>query len=445
MERVQIKTLHDHVGKEASIAGWVDARRDHGKLVFIELRDGGGRIQVVVTPEHPEAHGASEVLRSEWVLAVTGTVRKRPEKMVNKDEKNGDLEMEAARIDIVAKAEELPFEKDTELNLDTHLDHLPLTLRSKRSRDIFTVQAAIIQAFRESMRAQGFIEYQNPVLVGGDGEGGAAAFSVNYYGDKKALLATSPQLYKQIMVGVFERVYTTAKVFRAEKHATTRHLSEVVQMDFEMGFIENHRDVMRVLERAMRGVAAAVSNEYAPILERFGVPAPLTPESFPVLMLGEAQNILEKEFGIACAGEPDLDPEQERTLSEWARQKHLSDFLFITHFPNEKRPFYTYHDPDRPGFSRSFDLLFRGVEINSGSQRVHDYQELVRRIEERGLDPNVFSFYLEAFRSGMPPHGGCSTGLERLTAKMLGLKNVKEATLFPRDIHRIDRLLSENI
>ena len=146
---------------------------------------------------------------------------------------------------------------------------------------------------------------------------------------------------------------------------------------------------------------------------------------------------------MKCTGEPDLDPEQERTLSEWARQKHSSDFLFITHFPNEKRPFYTFHDPDQPGFSRSFDLLFRGIEINSGSQRVHDYRELAERIKKRGLDPSIFSFYLEAFRSGMPPHGGCSTGLERLTAKMLGLKNVKEATLFPRDINRIDRLLSE--
>ena len=443
MKRSPINTLHDHVEKEVSIAGWVDARRDHGKLVFIELRDGGGKIQVVVTPEHPEAHKAAEALRSEWVLAVTGFVKKRPEKMVNKGEKNGDLEMEAVGIDVIAKAEELPFEKDTLLNLDTYLDHLPLTLRSKRSRDIFTLQAAIIHAFRQSMQTQGFIEYQNPVLVGGDGEGGAAAFSVNYYEGHKAFLATSPQLYKQIMVGVFERVYTTAKVFRAEKHATTRHLSEVVQMDFEMGFIESHRDVMRVLETAMRHIAAAVSEEYAPTLERFGVPAPLLPESFPLLSLQEAQNILESEFGMKCTGEPDLDPEQERTLSEWARQKHSSDFLFITHFPNEKRPFYTFHDPDQPGFSRSFDLLFRGIEINSGSQRVHDYRELAERIKKRALDPSIFSFYLEAFRSGMPPHGGCSTGLERLTAKMLGLKNVKEATLFPRDINRIDRLLSE--
>ena len=443
MKRSSIKALHEQIGKEVCISGWVDVRRDHGKIIFIELRDNGGIIQVVVTPEHPEAHKAAGTVRSEWVLAVTGVVKKRPEKMVQEGKKNGDLEMEATGIEVITVAEELPFEKGAELNLDTYLDHLPLTLRSERSRDIFTVQAAIVRAFRESMHSQGFIEYQNPVLVGGDGEGGAAAFSVDYYEGRKALLATSPQLYKQIMVGVFERVYTTAKVFRAEPHATTRHLSEVLQMDFEMGFIESHRDVMNVLENTMRSIVAAVSHEYASTLLRFAMPAPLLSESFPALTLGEAQSILETEFGISCIGEPDLDPEQERTLSEWARQKHSSDFLFITHFPNEKRPFYTYRDPDRPGFSRSFDLLFRGVEINSGSQRIHDYNELVKRIREHRLDPNVFSFYLEAFRSGMPPHGGCSTGLERLTAKMLGLKNVKEATLFPRDINRIDRLLSE--
>jgi len=443
MNRTYIQDLKNNVGQKVTVAGWVDVRRDHGKLIFLDLRDKTGVLQVVSNAKNEKAHAVVETLHGEWVVALTGVVHKRPEKMVNPELLMGDIEMSIEEVHILSQAQELPFEKDAELNLDTYLDNLPLTLRRERSRDIFTIQASAIEAFREAVRREGFVEYQNPVLVGGDGEGGASAFRVDYYNNKKAFLATSPQLYKQMMVGVFERVFTTAKIFRAEKHATTRHLSEVVQMDFEMGFIESHEDVMNMLQEVMRHMTHRISEKHPDILKKFAIPAPLVPHIIPRLTLREAQTILEHERGIPCVGEPDLEPEHERQICEWAKEKHQSDFIFITHFPTEKRPFYTFIDEKDPTYTKSFDLLFRGLEINSGSQRVHNFDELVRRMRAKGLDPETFSFYLQAFKYGMPPHGGCSTGLERFTARFLGLPNVKEATLFPRDINRIDKLLSE--
>jgi nondiscriminating aspartyl-tRNA synthetase len=314
---------------------------------------------------------------------------------------------------------------------------LPFTLRFEKVKNIFKVQATIAEAFREAMRNNDFVEFQAPAIVGGDAEGGVAAFGVDYYYDQKAFLATSPQLYKQVLAGAFERAFTVAKIFRGEKHATTRHLSEAVCMDFEMAFIKNHRDVMEMLEHATKHIVAKVIEEHGDTLEKMGVGAPLVPDKFPVLKLREAQEIL----GVSTS-EPDLEPEHERALWEWAKKEHNSDFIFVTHFPLDKRPFYTYEDADDPGYTKYFDLLFKGLEINSGGQRVHNYDVLVERIKGKGLDPEKFAFYLEAFKVGMPPHGGCSTGLERMTARLFDLSNVKEATFFPRDLNRIDLLLS---
>ncbi len=417
------------------IQGWVSVRRDQGKMVFFDFRDRSGSVQGVTLPQSGAIETAKEI-RTEYVVGVEGVVNTRPEKNVNADIQNGDIELEITNIEIIAKAE-IPFELGGELNLDTYLDHLPYTVRSARARDIFAVQATIIEAFRASLRGREFVEFQAPAIVGGDAEGGAAAFKVDYYYDQKAFLATSPQLYKQIMVGAFERVFTTAKIWRGEKHATARHLSELVQMDFEMGFIKDHADVMDALEATMRDVVAAVGEKHSDILARFGVELPKLPKGkFPTLKLKEAQDLL----GIPH--EPDLEPEHERQLHEWALREHNSDFVFVTHFPLSKRPFYTFEDPDDLGHTRYFDLLFRGLEVNSGGQRVHNYDTLVERIKQKGLDPEKFAFYLQAFKVGMPPHGGCSTGLERLTARMLELANIREATLFPRDLNRIDTLLS---
>ncbi len=443
MERTYIESLKDFVGKETTIAGSIEVRRDQGKMVFFEFRDMTGNVQGVVLPNNKEALEVSKELRPEWVVQIKGVINKRPEKNIQKDKLNGDIEIEVKEIKILGKAKELPFEKDAELNLDTYLDHLPLTLRTQRAKDIFTMQATILDEYRQSLRRQRFTEFQAPALVGGDAEGGAAAFKVEYYYNNTAFLATSPQFYKQIMVGPFERAFTIAKIFRGEKSATSRHLSELTQMDFEMGFIKDHLDVMKVLENVIRDVVTRAEKEHSDIFTRMNVPVPKVGTNIPILTLTEAQEIIEKEFGGKCVGELDMEPEHERQICEWALKEKGSDFVFITHYPTQKRAFYTYADEANPYFSKSFDLVFRGLEINSGSQRIHDYDAMIEKMKSRGLDPEKFSFYLQAFKYGMPPHGGCSTGLERITARMLNVANVKEASAFPRDINRIDNLLSK--
>lgn len=443
MERILIKDLKTKTGGEASISGWVDVRRDQGKMVFMDMRDASGKVQCVVLPGYPEVLEVVKEVRPEWVLKLTGKINQRPEKNINTGVQNGDIEMEVTGLEVLGKAKELPFALDAELNLDTHLDYLPLTLRTQRSRDIFTMQSSIVDAYRNSLRRQGFTEFMAPVLVGGDAEGGAAAFKVDYYYDQTAYLATSPQFYKQIMVAPFERAFTVAKIFRAEKSATTRHLAEATCVDFEMGFIESEREPMKVLEQTMKDVVKEVGEKHKDIFERLGTTVPEIPAEIPVFTLTEAQELIKKEFNREIEDELDMSPEDERQICEYAKKNLNSDFVFITRFPTKKRAFYTYEDPSEAPFSRGFDLLFRGLEINSGAQRIHDYEILVEKMKSRGLEPDKFSYYLQAFKYGVPPHGGCSTGLERFTARMLEVPNVKEATAFPRDMNRIDKRLSE--
>ncbi|HVU79958.1 MAG TPA: aspartate--tRNA(Asn) ligase [Candidatus Paceibacterota bacterium] len=441
MERTLIGNLGKKIGETVSIGGWVDVARNQGKMAFFDFRDRSGKVQGVVFGK-PEVLEVAQKLKQEWVVRIEGKVNERPEKM-RRDVPNGNIELEITGIAVLSEAHALPFDKDAELNIDTHFDNLPLTLRLERTRDIFGVQATIVDAFRAALKEEGFTEFQAPVLVGGDAEGGAAVFKIEDYYGKQAYLATSGQLYKQIMVGPFERSMTVAKTFRAEKSATTRHLSELTQLEFEMGFVESHTDVMAMLEKVIRRIAGAVAEKHAAVLKRMDTEPALLPESsFPVFTLLEAQEIIEKEFGGKAVGELDLEPEHEKQICQHTKEKFGSDFVFITHFPTKKRAFYTFADPENPELSRSFDLLFRGLEINSGSQRIHNYDELVAKMQSRGMDPAKFAFYLQAFKYGMPPHGGCSTGLERITMKMLGLGNVKEASAFPRDMNRIDTLLS---
>ena len=441
-DRVLIGELEKHVDERVGIAGWVDTRRDHGKLIFLDIRDRSGKVQTVVRQDNATAFVAVEKLHPESTVRIEGTVSKRPEKMIGKG-MNGTIELAIETVTILSEAAELPFERETKLNLDTYLDHLPLTLRTERARDIFKVQESVIEAFRTELKSQGFTEFQAPALAGGDAEGGAAAFVVNYYYDQKAYLATSPQFYKQIMVGVYERVFATPKVFRGEKHATSRHLSEYSSLDFEMGFIEDHRTVMDMVERFVRRIVSTIEEKHPDTLARFSAELPLLSSEIPSLKLREAQELIYKETKRDIREEPDLSPEDERWISEWAKREKGSDFLFVTHYPIEKRPFYTYEDEMDPGYTKSFDLLFRGLEITTGGQRRHLYDDLVAAIEKRGLDPKQFSFYLEAFKYGMPPHGGSATGLERITARLLEIPNIKEAALFPRDLNRIDTLIHD--
>lgn len=443
MERTYIKDLKSQLGKEVSISGWVDIRRDQGKMVFIDLRDVSGKVQCVVLPTHPEALEQVKEVRTEWIISIQGIVNARPGKNIKADVLNGDIEIEVVGVSVISKAQDTPFALQEEVNLDTYLDYLPYTLRSNRARDIFTIQSAILDSYRKSLQSQGFTEFMSPAIVGGDAEGGAAVFSVDYFKDYKAYLATSPQFYKQIMVGAFERAFTIAKVFRAEKSATTRHVSEITQMDFEMGFIKDEKEPMKVLEKTVRDTVNSVASKHADIFTRFNVDIPQIPEEIPVFTLKAAQDLVAKEFNRTIEDATDMSPEDERQLCEYVKKNMNSDFVFITRFPTAKRAFYTYEDKDEAPFSRGFDLLFRGLEINSGAQRIHSYDDLVARIKERGMNPEKFSYYLQAFKYGMPPHGGSSTGLERFTAKMLGLSNIKEATAFPRDMSRIDKRISE--
>lgn len=442
IERISIANLSGKVGEEVTIAGSINVRRDHGKLIFIDLRDSTSVVQMVVLPNHEEAHKLASTVRPEWIVQVKGKVNARPERMVKADQENGAIELEVLEISVLGSAKELPFELGTELNIDTYLNHLPLTLRDPKKRAIFKVQSEIIRAYREFFTNESFTEIQAPKLIGDDAEGGANSFDVPYFGHT-AHLAQSPQFYKQIMVGVFEKVFTTGNVYRAEKHATSRHLNEYTSLDAEMGFITDHTDIMKLETRALRHIVSELAKTCAKEFALLGATIPEVPETIPAFKLREAQEIIKKEFGEDCSKEPDLEPQHERWLHEYVKKAHNSDFVFITHFPMAKRPMYTFEDPKDPGYANGFDLLFRGIEITTGGQRVHDYDTLVEQMKKKGLNPEQFSYYLQAFKYGMPPHGGFGMGLERLTAKFLGLDNVKEAALFPRDINRIDNLLSK--
>ena len=314
MERILINTLHNHIGEEVTIAGWIETRRDHGKLIFLDVRDRSGMVQTVALPDSDSLHELAQSLRRGWVVRITGIVNKRPEKMINSDSPTGDIEMVIADMEILGRAHELPFDNYEALNLDTYFDHLPLMLRQRNARATFRVQATIIEAFREFFVGEEFIEFQSPKLIGEDAEGGASVFAVDYFG-KKANLAQSPQFYKQIMVGVFERVFTTGNVYRAEKHSTTRHLNEYTSLDIEMGFIDDHHDVMNLTGRLIRHLVERVK-ECVEKLEKIDGRELFNPELFPVLVpekipylkLREAQKIIKEYCGEDCTNEPDLAP-----------------------------------------------------------------------------------------------------------------------------------------
>ena len=443
MQRTLIKDLKNYIGKEVTVAGFINARRDHGKLIFIDLRDRTGIVQAVSSAKNAKTHATIEAVHSEWSAELTGTVGKRPKNMINPEQEMGEIEIAISDSLILGKAQELPFEKDGALNLDTYLDHMPLTLRSEKSQAIFKVQAYIIAAYREALSSRNFVEFQSPKLVGSDAEGGGEVFKVDYFHDHSAYLATSPQIYKQIMVPVFERVFSTGNVYRAEKHSTTRHLNEYTSLDVEFGFIKDHADIMKMLTEILHDIISFLKKHGSKEFKFLNADFPLAPDIFPVMKLREAQTLIKKETGEDCTREPDLTPSNEKFLCEYAAKNFASDFIFITHYPVAKRPFYTREDEKDPGYTKSFDLLFRGVEITTGGQRVHDHDLLVEKMKSKGLNPENFFFYLMAFKYGMPPHGGWGMGIERLTQKFLGLANVKEATLFPREINRIDTLLSQ--
>jgi nondiscriminating aspartyl-tRNA synthetase len=413
------------------LAGWLHNVRELRNVTFLILRDGQGLAQVVVSG--PEAIAGLAGLNRESVLSIEGVAVAQPQAP-------GGVEIQCPIVEVVSSAVEAPpfdlFRPQLPAQLPTILDHAPLTLRHPRQRALFRLSAALVSGFSETLRGLRFVEIQTPKIVASATEGGANVFAIDYFG-RPAYLAQSPQFYKQIMVGVFERVFEVGPVFRAEPHDTPRHLNEYVSLDVEMGFVRDHTTVMAVLTETLRGMVAALHGEAAEALSLVGATPPAVPVEIPHIHFSEAQELIARETGEDARGEPDLAPAHERWLGDWARREHGSDFLFVVGYPMVKRPFYTHPDPARPEYSNSFDLLFRGLELVTGGQRLHRYEDYLAALTARGLDPEPFAGYLEAFKFGMPPHGGFAIGLERWVARLVGAENVRETTLFPRDLHRL--------
>ncbi len=432
MERIYTTQIKEHIGQRVRLAGWLHAIRRLGGINFLVLRDVRGTAQVVV--DTPEALAALAGLLPETVLAVEGEVIAEPQAP-------GGVEVRGPAFEVLSPVRDaLPLSLNKPVmkaSLPIFLDHAVVGLRHPQKRALFRLSAGIMAGFRATLNGLGFTEIQTPKLVASATEGGANVFAVKYF-DRQAYLAQSPQFYKQIMVGVFERVYEVGPVFRAEPHDTVRHINEYVSLDLEMGFIRNHLDVMAVLTEVVRGILGHLQANYAPEIALLEVKLPVTPPQFPAIYFPEAQELILKHWGEDCRGEPDLAPQHERWLGEWAKAEHGSDFLFVTGYPMEKRPFYTHPNPADPRFSNSFDLLFRGIELVTGGQRLHLYQDYLDAAERKGYkDLAAFETYLETFRFGMPPHGGFAIGLERFIMQLLGLDNIRLATLFPRDLSRL--------
>lgn len=424
MDRTLISDTPKKAGEKVKIQGMVHLVRSHGKIAFADITDRSGILQVV---------GDSKIadLKPQYAVEIEGTVNARPEKMVNDKIETGKVEIYADTVKILSESAEMPFDMGAEelnLELPTLLDYRTLTLRHSTVKEIFKVQASVLEGFRKSAVELGCVEITVPTISASATEGGAEVFMVDYY-DKKAFMIQSPQLYKQMLVPSLERVFLISKAYRAEPSVTTRHLSESTQMDCEFGFVE-FNDLLDYLEFVGKNTLKFVAKKHNLDLS--------IAEKVPRIKMREAQQIIFDRTGVDHREEKDLDPEDEKEISKWALEEHKSDLVTITHYPTKKRAFYTMPDPVDPEYSLSYDLLFKGLEILSGSQRVHDHDNLVEAIKERGMDPKNFEMYLQTFKYGMPPEGGFSFGLERITMKLLNLKNVREASLFPRDMERVD-------
>lgn len=451
MQRTLIADTIKNVGKEVKLCGWVNNIRAHGKVLFCDLRDRSGLAQIVFVPnqnsklktQKSKIYELARSLRPEWVIEVIGKVGERPKGMENAEMATGKVEISASQINILAKSEALPFDikKDMEISLPVLLDYRALTLRNEKIKAIFKIQEQAINSFRKALSGLGFFEFQAPTIVPVATEGGSEVFRVDYYG-RDAFLAQSPQLYKQVMVGVFERVFTLAHAYRAEPSVTTRHIAEYISLDAEMGFIDSWEDLMNVCETVVKNMFKRIEKNCSKELNIFEASLPLVKGKIPRLKMRQAQQIIFERTKRDNRKEPDLTPDDEQEICKWAKQEKGSDLLFITHYPTKKRPFYTFPDPENPEYTLSFDMLCRGLEIVTGGQRINDYKQLLSNVKKWGNKPEDFELYLQAFKYGMPPEGGFAMGAERIVKQILGLQNLREANLFPRDMGRIDRRLS---
>ena len=420
-----LEVLAMETGERAAVHGLVHTLRDLGDVRFALLRMPQGVLQCVL--------GADEDVRDGDAVEISGEV-------VRDERAPGGAELHAQSVKVLSRAAEampVPIGKNKmNLSLDTDLALRFVTLRNLRKRAVFKIQEGIVRGFREALQKEGFTEIHSPKIVAQNAEGGANLFRMEYFG-RRAYLAQSPQFYKQAMVPVYERVFEIGPVFRAEKHNTQRHLNEYTSMDFEMGFIDGFEDIMQMETKVLQNIMAVLKADYAPQLAALHVSVPDV-TSIPAVRFDDAKRMVSEKYGRAIRDPFDLEPEEEQLISRLFAEEYGSEFVFVTHYPSKKRPFYAMDDPQDEKFTLSFDLLFRGLEITTGGQRIHDYDQLKAKIAARGMEEEGMEQYLDTFKHGMPPHGGLGIGLERLTMQLIGEENVRETCLFPRDMNRLE-------
>lgn len=410
--------------------GAVHSVRDMGDVIFIILRSREGLFQVVC--ENGQWETLPEKIREGMAVRVNGQLREE-----KRAPHGRELALKQAEILSVPETP-LPLAIDKwklSASLEAKLNMRALSLRNPRERAAFRVQEGLTRAFRDFLNRQGFTEIHTPKIGARGAEGGANMFRLEYF-HQPAVLAQSPQFYKQIMAGVFDRVFETGPVFRAEKHNTKRHLNEYTSLDFEMGYIDGFEEVMETETGYLQYAMEFLKEHYQEELDRLSLKLPAA-DRIPRVRFTEAKRLVSEKYGRSIRNPHDLEPEEEQLISRYFLEEYGAEFVFVTHYPSKKRPFYAMDDPEDPRYTLSFDLLFRGVEVTTGGQRIHDYKALTRKIADRGMTEEGLEFYLDAFRYGMPPHGGLGIGLERLTMQLLGAENVREACLFPRDMNRL--------
>lgn len=426
MKRILIKYIPNFIEKEIKIEGWLYRVRRLKSITFLVIRDRSGLVQCVIENNNIDLSS----LNLESVVSIVGIAKKSNNSL-------NPFEILVESFEIISEAHELPIElnkKELDVNLDTILNNRAISIRHEKVNSIFKIQNIIVQSFREFLISKGFTEIFTPKIVAEGAEGGTEVFKLEYF-EKTAYLAQSPQFYKQMMVGAgFERVFEVAHVYRAEQHNTSRHLNEYISMDLEIGFINNEFDIMNLEEDLIKFILKAIEVKGKEYLKILNVNAPKIDVSIPKIELNEAIEILKKVYGKGDL-EGDLDPEGEKLICKYAKEEYGCDFIFLTNYPKRKRPMYTM--PFEEQGTRSFDLLFKGVEITTGGQRINDYNMLIKSIENKGLNPKDYESYTDIFRYGMPKHGGLAIGLERITTQLLNLENVREASLIPRDRTRI--------
>ena len=421
----------EYEGKEIRMNGAVHTIRHMGEVAFVILRKPRGLVQCVY--EAGVTDFDIRELKEESAVEVMGVV-----KAEERAPHGFEIRLKAIRV-LSQPAEPLPIAiSKWKLNtsLETKLSLRPISLRNVRERAKFKIQEGIVRGFRDYLLSQGFTEIRTPKIVARGAEGGSNVFKLEYF-NKKAELGQSPQFYKQTMVGVYDRVFEAAPVFRAEKHNTTRHLNEYTSLDFEMGYIDSFRDVMDMETGMLQYVMKLLEQDYKKELDMLAVTLPEVGR-IPAVRFDQAKELVSRKYDRKIRNPYDLEPEEELLIGRYFQEEYGSDFVFVTHYPSKKRPFYAMDDPADPRFTLSFDLLFRGLEVTTGGQRIHDYREITAKMEKRGMDPEDIASYLMIFKYGMPPHGGLGIGLERLTMRLLDEQNVREASLFPRDVTRLE-------